>query len=214
MERISRQVQQLDVWQRPALRWCLFIWSGLMVHDGSLQNDGMNCSWLLHGEADYLYVIRLNKSSEMPVDTIRPSVWWRKMRHAYGVVPEVTFLEKKLSVCVRCSCCSQLCLLTCTIWPMRWVINNCGWHYCAVVWAICFPAHRSSYEWLLLDLDKQQLDECHSSKGHWMWHFTFDDANISPWHRSQIKQEAVRECKPPPCLVWRAWNSLLKRETV
>ena len=30
----------------------------------------------------------------------------------------------------------------------------------------------------------------------------------------QEQQEALQECKPPPRLVWRAWNSLLKRETV
>ena len=29
-----------------------------------------------------------------------------------------------------------------------------------------------------------------------------------------VKQEALRERKPPSRLVWRAWNSLLKRETV
>ena len=31
---------------------------------------------------------------------------------------------------------------------------------------------------------------------------------------SYPQQEALRERKPPPRLVWRVWNSLLKRETV
>ena len=32
--------------------------------------------------------------------------------------------------------------------------------------------------------------------------------------QSMYKQEALREPKPPPCQVWRVWNSLLKLETV
>ena len=28
------------------------------------------------------------------------------------------------------------------------------------------------------------------------------------------KQEALRERKPPPRLVWKPWNNVLKRETV
>ena len=86
MERISRQVQQLGVGQRPALMWCLsmgllLIGYGLAlwfvtqyVHDESLRQGGINCSQLLHGETDYLYVIRLNESYKYVVNTTRPSV--------------------------------------------------------------------------------------------------------------------------------------------
>ena len=86
MERISRQVQQLGVSQRPALMWCLCM--GLLlfgyglalwfvtqyVHGDSLRQGGMNCSQLLHGETEYIYVIRLNESYKKPVNTTRPSL--------------------------------------------------------------------------------------------------------------------------------------------
>ena len=86
MERISRQVQQLGASQRPALMWCLSM--GLLlfgyglalwfvtryVHDTSLREDRMNCSRLLRGEKDYVYVISLNESYKKAVDTTQPSV--------------------------------------------------------------------------------------------------------------------------------------------
>ena len=191
MERISRQVQQLGASQRPALMWCLSM--GLLlfgyglalwfvtryVHDASLREDRMNCSRLLRGEKDYVYVIRLNESYKKPVDTTQPSVWWRTTRGVHGVVPEVAFLEEKSSICVKCCWFCPSSLLASTIWPTNGAINNCGWHYWAVAWAICFPTHQSNHEQLLFDITQQQLNEL-----LWRQHFGKFYNSAAQHHRS------------------------------
>ena len=155
MERISRQVQQMGVSQRPALMWSVsmvlfFFGCGLAIWYVTqyVEQDDSNSSQITMNPKYYIY--GLDETYKWLANTSRSSVWWRTTEGMDGVVLEAVFLMEKLCICVKYWWFCLLFMLALTIWPMKEVINNCwgGGGFWAVVWATYFLIHRSNHAWL------------------------------------------------------------------